>query len=81
MSKNAVSYSSPSSTVNSESVNTAPQARTLVLPVLRGKAYRLHPVHQAPAAADPRPATQARWDAATGTLHVPARTALVYVVD
>jgi hypothetical protein len=38
-------------------------------------------VHQAPGAADPRPAAQARWDAATGTLQVPARTALVYVSD
>jgi pullulanase len=62
-------------------VNTAPQAHTLVLTALRGRAYRLHPVHQAPGAADPRPAAQARWDAATGTLQVPARTALVYVSD
>jgi pullulanase-type alpha-1,6-glucosidase len=62
-------------------VNTAPQPQTLVMPALRGKAYVLHPVHRAAGAADPRPATQARWDAATGTLQVPARTALVYVVD
>lgn len=60
-------------------INVAPEATTLTLPELRGQPFVLHPVHLAPTAADPRPAQAARWDAATATLHVPARTALVYV--
>ncbi len=59
-------------------INVAPEAATLMLPELRGRAFVLHPVHLGPTAADPRPA-QAQWDAATATLRVPARTALVYV--
>ena len=61
-------------------INVNPQAQRLVLPELVGRAWRLHPVHLAPGAADPRPAALARWDATTGTLDVPARTALVYVL-
>ncbi|MDP1899579.1 MAG: pullulanase-type alpha-1,6-glucosidase [Rubrivivax sp.] len=53
----------------------------LALPELKGRAFSLHPVHLARDAADARPAALARWDAASGTLHVPARTALVYVLD
>lgn len=60
-------------------INASPDAQTLVLPGLRGVAYRLHPVHLAPGAADPRPSTQARHDAATGSFTIPPRTALVYV--
>jgi pullulanase-type alpha-1,6-glucosidase len=62
-------------------INVAPASAVLSLPELKGRAFRLHPVHRAGAAADPRPATLARWDAASGTLSVPARTALVYVLD
>jgi pullulanase len=47
---------------------------------LQGKALRLHPVHLDPAAADPRPAQSARYDAVTGRFEVPARTALAYVL-
>jgi len=60
-------------------INVAPTDAELVLPELRGRPFVLHPVHRAPGAADTRPATQARWNAATATLRVPARTALVYV--
>lgn len=60
-------------------INAAPEAKTLVLPALRGRPLALHPVHLAPGAADRRPREAARWDAATGTLTVPERTALVYV--
>ncbi len=60
-------------------INVNPQAQTLVLPELQGRRWQLHPVHLAPGAADPRPASGAGWDSATGTLRVPARTALVYV--
>ncbi len=60
-------------------INVASEAATLALPELRGRPFVLHPVHRAATAADPRPAAESRWDAATGTLTVPARTALVYV--
>ena len=62
-------------------VNVSPEARELVLPAQRGKAWVLHPVQSAPTAADPRPREQARVDAAAGRFTVPARTALVYVVN
>ena len=62
-------------------INVAPEEAELLLPELRGRPYVLHPVHRAPGAADTRPATQARWNAATATLRLPARTALVYVLD
>ncbi len=62
-------------------VNVDPQAQRLPLPALQGRRYVLHPVHLAAGAADRRPAEQARWEAATGTALVPARTALVYVLE
>ena len=62
-------------------VNAGRQAATLPLPALKGRAFVLHPVHRAASAADPRPASQASWDALTGTVTVPARTALVYVLE
>jgi pullulanase-type alpha-1,6-glucosidase len=61
-------------------INVSKESAQLTLPALQGRAYVLHPVHLAAGAADRRPATQARWDAATATLSVPARTALVYVL-
>jgi pullulanase-type alpha-1,6-glucosidase len=60
-------------------VNVGPEEATLVLPELRGHALVLHPVHRSAGAADPRPAALSHWDADSGTLKVPARTALVYV--
>jgi len=62
-------------------INADTQATTLALPTLQGRAFVLHPVHRAATAADARPAREARWDAATGTITVPPRTALVYVLD
>jgi pullulanase len=62
-------------------INATTGDAELVLPELHGRAFVLHPVHRAPNAADTRPATQARWNAATATLRVPARTALVYVLE
>jgi len=61
-------------------VNVDPQPQVVPLPELRGRPYELHPVHLAANAADTRPREQARWDAEAGTLTLPARTALVYVV-
>ena len=47
---------------------------------LRGKKLRLHPAHTAAGAADKR-ALEARFDSASGTFTVPARTAVVFVAD
>jgi hypothetical protein len=38
-------------------------------------------VQAAATAADPRPREDARFDAASGSFTVPARTAVVYVLD
>jgi pullulanase-type alpha-1,6-glucosidase len=62
-------------------INVNPQPVLLPLPALRGRAYHLHPVHLAADAADQRPAEASRWDAASGTLTLPPRTALAYVLD
>jgi pullulanase len=61
-------------------VNAGTTASRLVLPTLQGRAFELHPVHLAATAGDKRVAAQARWDASSGTLLVPARSALVYVL-
>ena len=60
-------------------VDTKPQ--TLVLTEERGKAYVLHPRHRHADAADRRPRDAARYDADSGRFVVPARTAVVYVVE
>ncbi|MBP6765849.1 MAG: DUF3372 domain-containing protein, partial [Rubrivivax sp.] len=62
-------------------INSDVQAARLTLPSLQGRPFVLHPVHRSPNAADPRAATQAHWDAATGTVQMPPRTAVVYVLD
>ncbi len=59
-------------------VNVDKVARTVTDPQARGKRMRLHPVHLAEGAADKR-AAQARFDSATGTFSIPARTAVVFV--
>jgi pullulanase len=46
----------------------------------RGKRLRLHPVHTVPAAGDKR-AVQARFDNASGSFTIPARTAVVFVEE
>ncbi|MGQ0798780.1 MAG: alpha-1,6-glucosidase domain-containing protein [Pseudomarimonas sp.] len=62
-------------------INVDPDARTMVLPSEAGKAYRLHPVQRSKYAADSRPLREATYDAATGTFTLPARSALVFVVE
>jgi len=62
-------------------VNVDKVAHDLVLPGEAGKPYRLHPVQRGASAADPRPRLQARYDAQQGGFHVPARSAVVYVVE
>jgi pullulanase len=61
-------------------VNVDKQPQTLTLATLQGKAFVLHPVHSAATAADKRAAT-AGYNAASGTFTVPARTAVVFVVN
>ncbi|MBA4175919.1 MAG: DUF3372 domain-containing protein [Leptothrix sp. (in: Bacteria)] len=61
-------------------INVAPDEAIVLLPALRGRPFVLHPVHLGPDAADARPAAQARWEPASGSLRVPARTALAYVL-
>jgi pullulanase/glycogen debranching enzyme len=61
-------------------INVDTVAHRLVLPELAGRAYVLHPVHRAPTAADRR-AASATWAAGRGALTVPARTAVVWVLE
>ena len=62
-------------------VNVDKAAQTLTIDALKGKAFVLHPMHTGAGAADKRPAASAAVVSATGTFTVPARTALVYVVN
>ena len=61
-------------------VNVDKAARTVKEETLRGKRLRLHPVHTAKGAADKR-AAQTRYDSASGTFTIPARTAVVFVSE
>jgi pullulanase len=61
-------------------INADAAAQTITVPALAGKPYRLHPVHRAADAADARAAT-ASYALASGAFGVPARTAVVFVVD
>jgi pullulanase/glycogen debranching enzyme len=62
-------------------VNVDKQPHELVLAGEAGKAYHLHPVQAAPQAADSRPRREARYEAASGRFSLPARSAVVFVVD
>ncbi len=62
-------------------INLGAATSTLRVPALQGRDFVLHPVHRSAQAADRRPREQSRWDAASATLTVPPRTALVYVRD
>lgn len=59
-------------------INVAPEPQVLELPPAARRDWRLHPVLAAPQAADRR-AAEAAWDAASGRLRVPARTAVVFI--
>ena len=59
-------------------VDKVPQ--TLTVDALKGKALVLHPVHTAASAADKRAAT-ATYVAGSGAFTIPARTAVVFVVN
>ena len=62
-------------------INADVRDHTLTLPELAGRPWRLHPVHRAGDAADARPASQSRVTTERGQFRIPARTALVYVVE
>jgi pullulanase/glycogen debranching enzyme len=62
-------------------VNVDLKPHTLRFEGERGKDYLLHPVHRSAAAADRRAAEQAHYDPPTGRFTVPARTAVVFVVE
>jgi pullulanase/glycogen debranching enzyme len=60
-------------------INVSPQAQTLRLPGEAGAAWQLHPVQRGAQAADRRVARQAK--AVGGVFEVPARSAVVFVVN
>lgn len=62
-------------------VNVDKTAQELRLPSEQGKPYVLHPLHLAAGAADKRPALLARFDSVSGRFSIPARSALVYVIE
>jgi hypothetical protein len=62
-------------------VNVGIEPHSLQFDGERGKRYVLHPVHRESGATDRRAAEQARYDAASGRFTVPARTAVVFVVE
>ena len=61
-------------------VNVNPQAQTLRVPQLRGRALVLHPVLASASAADPRVRQQAQFHRADGRFELPARSVAVFVV-
>ncbi len=59
-------------------INVDKQPNGLEIAALRGRPFKLHPVHAH--GADAR-ARESSFDAARGTFQIPARTAVVFVVD
>jgi hypothetical protein len=62
-------------------VNVDTQPHSLAFASERDKRYVLHPVHRAAGATDRRAAEQAQYETDTGRFTVPARTAVVFVVE
>ncbi|KGM53538.1 alpha-1,6-glucosidase [Lysobacter arseniciresistens ZS79] len=62
-------------------VNVSPEPQTLAIDDAAGRDFVLHPVHRAAGAADSRPRDEATFDRTTGRFTVPARTAVVYVIE
>ncbi|MCU0968055.1 MAG: DUF3372 domain-containing protein [Rubrivivax sp.] len=62
-------------------VNVDKVPQTLTIDALKGRPFRLHPVHAAAGAADKRPSSEAVYVRATGAFTIPPRTAMVWVVD
>ena len=61
-------------------VNVSEKSQSLEIPQLAQKAFELHPVQASPQAADARPRESAKYQKATGTFDIPARSAVVFVV-
>lgn len=62
-------------------VNVDKVAQQVTIDAEKAKAYVLHPVQDAATAADTRVKASAAYDSATGTFTLPARSAVVYVVN
>jgi pullulanase/glycogen debranching enzyme len=62
-------------------VNVDKIAHELQLSSLGGRPWVLHPLHRSLAAADKRPVAQARIESESGRFLIPARTALVLVLE
>ncbi len=62
-------------------INVDKRAQQVNIPALKGRAFTLHPVHKGAMAADTRAKNQASYDAVSSTFTVPARTAVVFVVN
>lgn len=62
-------------------INVDLQAHELTLPSERGKPWALHPLQASADAADARPREQAAVNSASGRFSIPARSAVVYVVE
>ena len=77
---NGVGYSGANYKELTYFVNVDKQAHQIAISALAGRSFVLHPVHTAAGAADTR-AAQATYDATTGTFSIPARTAVVFVVN
>jgi pullulanase len=61
-------------------VNVDKVPQSVTIGALANKAFQLHPTHRATGAADKR-AAQASYTAASGAFTIPARTAVVFVVN
>lgn len=62
-------------------INVGTEAQVVPVPGQARKKYVLHPVLRSPAAADRRVKESSSYDGSAGTFLVPARTAVVYVVE
>jgi len=60
-------------------INVDKVAQRVTVDEEKNRRYRLHPVHLRAGAADQRVASEARYDATTGTFTLPARSATVFV--
>jgi pullulanase len=62
-------------------INVDKVAHELVVPGALGKVYRLHPIQRRVEAADRRIVEEARCDAQSARCNIPARSAVVFVVE
>jgi pullulanase/glycogen debranching enzyme len=60
-------------------INVGKVAQQVTAADQKGHHYRLHPVHTSMTAADKRVTLEAKYDGATGTFTIPARSAVVFV--